>query len=301
MELRQLEYFCLAAKAGSFSAAAKNSYVTQQTLSAAIASLEGELGAALFYRKKHGIELTRFGSLAFERCTAILENVRDLEAQLADFHHAEETTIGFAYATACLPIDGTGFTLQEFKRFQALHPTIDVRLFELSSDACLAALNHGTADLAFIAGEPDAHTYDFCKLDDAHLLIAVAASHPLTQKTSVRFADLENVEIFPVPDLNLSYKRIVKGYERAGIVPKFAAIPFSLEHAREFVKSGAGVDFSPACYATDPPEGIVYLPLAREDSFTVPLGLASKLGHPEKPAVAELKQFIRALYNVPCT
>lgn len=43
MDVRQIEYFVLAAKAGSFSAAAKSAFVTQQTLSASVASLEGEV------------------------------------------------------------------------------------------------------------------------------------------------------------------------------------------------------------------------------------------------------------------
>lgn len=298
MELRQLEYFRLAAHAGSFSAAAKASYVTQQTLSAAIASLEAELGAPLFLRTKQGIELTRFGMIALAHSIDIMQDVQNFKERVARFHQSEDSSVGFAYATATLPMEGEGFTIRDVKRFQALHPSIDVRLFELSSDACLAALDHGAADLAFIAGKPNPSHYEFVKLADARLLVAVASGSPLAQKECVRFVDLAEFDIFPVPDLNLSYRKIVEGYERSQITPRFAAMPFSLERAHEFVRSGSGIDFSPACYADDHPEGISYVPLAPEDSFTVPLGLANRLGRPLKLATQDLRRFIRDRYEL---
>ena len=42
-----------------------------------------------------------------------------------------------------------------------------------------------------------------------------------------------------------------------------------------------------------PHEGIAYVPLAERDAFTLPLGLATKLGAAEKPVIAALKQAIK--------
>ena len=75
MDVRQIEYFVLAAKAGSFSAAAKSAFVTQQTLSASVASLEGEVKTPLFHRRRQGIELTDFGARFLPKCERVLEAV----------------------------------------------------------------------------------------------------------------------------------------------------------------------------------------------------------------------------------
>ncbi len=61
MRVEQLEYFLHVASYGSLSLAASKIYVGQPTLSAAISSLEKELGKPLFRRTRRGMELTSFG------------------------------------------------------------------------------------------------------------------------------------------------------------------------------------------------------------------------------------------------
>lgn len=61
MRVEQLEYFLHVATYGSLSLAASKIYVGQPTLSAAISSLEKELGKPLFRRTRRGMELTSFG------------------------------------------------------------------------------------------------------------------------------------------------------------------------------------------------------------------------------------------------
>lgn len=293
VDIRQIEYFCLAAKAGSFSAAAKSAFVTQQTLSASVASLEGEVGVPLFHRRRQGIELTDFGMQFLPKCEAVLDAVRGAEDFAARWRENARRTAAFAYATASLRDEGDGFTLATLRDFRAAHDEVDLRLFELTSDACLAAVERGSVDMAFVVGRPDPAVFEFTQLADGHLLVAVPEAHPLAARQAVSFADLADVELFPVPDLDVSYRRIVEGFARYGLTPHYAPAPFSLDAAREFVRAGRGVDFSPAHNAEAPHEGIVYLPLVKEDAFTLPLGLATKLGAQEKPVIAQLKAAVQ--------
>ncbi|MEC4184583.1 LysR family transcriptional regulator [Adlercreutzia sp. R21] len=293
MDLRQIEYFCLASKAGSFSAAAKSAFVTQQTLSASVAALEGELGMPLFHRRRQGIQLTDFGGAFLPKAVAVLEAARSAESFAAQWKESTHGAVAFAYATASLQDEGTGFTLATLRDFRATHAGADLRVFELTSDSCLAAVERGSVDMAFVVGRPDPSVFEFEQIAEGNLLVAVPASHPLAERQAISFADLAEVDLFPVPDLNISYHRIVEGFARYGLAPRYAPVPFSLDHAREFVRSGRGVDFSPAHNAEMPHEGIAYVPLTEEDSFTLPLGLASKLGVPEKPLVGELREAIR--------
>src|SRR5262245_25133567 len=61
MDLRELRYFIAAYEERSVTAASRRSFVSQPSVSAAIASLESELGAALFVRHKKGVSPTAAG------------------------------------------------------------------------------------------------------------------------------------------------------------------------------------------------------------------------------------------------
>ena len=61
MNLKQLEAFVRVAETKSFSAAAKQLYLTQPTVSAHIASLERELNTCLLVRNTKGVALSESG------------------------------------------------------------------------------------------------------------------------------------------------------------------------------------------------------------------------------------------------
>lgn len=79
MDLRQIRYFCAVADTGSFSAGARRAFITQPTLSAAIAALETELGHKLFQRRARGVTLTPEGQRALEHARAILRSAEMLK------------------------------------------------------------------------------------------------------------------------------------------------------------------------------------------------------------------------------
>jgi DNA-binding transcriptional LysR family regulator len=75
MDLRQVRYFIAVADAGSFSAGAKRAFVTQPTLSAAIAAFEDELGFSLFERQPRGVRLTARGLEMLETARNVLRQM----------------------------------------------------------------------------------------------------------------------------------------------------------------------------------------------------------------------------------
>ena len=86
MELRQLKYFIRVAECLNFSEAAKESCISQSTLSQQIKQLEQELGSELFLRNSRTVALTEAGVelLPYARSTikdadACIERIRDLK------------------------------------------------------------------------------------------------------------------------------------------------------------------------------------------------------------------------------
>ncbi len=62
MNQRQIDCFIAVAQCGGFSAAARQLYLSQSTVSQQVITLEHELGYPLFARKGHGVELTAAGN-----------------------------------------------------------------------------------------------------------------------------------------------------------------------------------------------------------------------------------------------
>lgn len=76
MTFQQLQYLLEVYRAGSVSQAAKNLYLAQSSVSAAISNLENELGFFIFNRTKYGMIPTVPGLEVIERAEHICENYR---------------------------------------------------------------------------------------------------------------------------------------------------------------------------------------------------------------------------------
>lgn len=79
LQLGSIELFCLAAEAGSFTAAAQLAGVTPAAVSRSILRLEKRLGSRLFARTTRSIRLTEAGRTFFEQCSQALSQL--VEAQ----------------------------------------------------------------------------------------------------------------------------------------------------------------------------------------------------------------------------
>ena len=73
MQLEQLEIFVAVARSGSFTAAAKQLYISHSSTSRAVSALEDELGVRLFYRGNRVNGLTAAGETLLEEAVKLLD------------------------------------------------------------------------------------------------------------------------------------------------------------------------------------------------------------------------------------
>ena len=83
MNFQSIHYFLQVARKRSFSQAAEELFITQQTLSASIASLEKELGCKLFVRHIP-LELTYGGELFLQYAKTFEQNYERMERDFAE-------------------------------------------------------------------------------------------------------------------------------------------------------------------------------------------------------------------------
>ncbi len=149
MTLTGMDYFVVLAQERSFTRAARSLHITQQSLSAHIASIERELGAQLVYRRTP-LELTYAGQTVLRYAHEVQQSMdamrQDLCAISADRKGVLRIGIAATRGRAIMP--------ELIETFQRRFPNITVALLEASNEALQEAVHGGTIDLA-IADLPD--------------------------------------------------------------------------------------------------------------------------------------------------
>ena len=116
--------FVAVAKAGSFSAAAREFGIPLATMSRRVADLEAELGARLLRRSTRRLSLTDQGQLFYEACSRILDDVRHAEKSVTGEYRTPKGDL-----TVTAPGGFGRLHLQPIViEFLAAYPDINLRL-----------------------------------------------------------------------------------------------------------------------------------------------------------------------------
>lgn len=184
MRLEQLEYFVAAAEAGSISGAAQRLKVSQPAVSAALRSLEEELGGRLFSRGNQGISLTLLGRLTCDDARKMLKLARGM---LARGRNAGARGAAQVCAQPLLSFHLTGNIIVPFRE---LHPDIDVFVRNVPNADIVAELKGGRAGIAVtlvalglkIREQARSMGYDMVSLYTDERRMFIGAGHPLAAR-----------------------------------------------------------------------------------------------------------------------
>lgn len=146
MTLQQLRYLVAIARAGSFSAAARQLFVTQPTLSQQITALEKELGVRMIERGHRSVRLTAFGARAVHFAEVILMNEAALIRESQAFSHTSRVRVGSIHAalTSLLP--------EAMTIFRKEHADVQIIIEEGGSLELAKAVGSGHLDFGIVAG-----------------------------------------------------------------------------------------------------------------------------------------------------
>ena len=150
MRTEYLEYLLHIAKTKSINTSAKELYISQQSLSKAIRSLETELGTALLERYHYGVELTEAGRLVVERAKIISDQVYKIDQELFPFVNKSVSTLqGNLHVGASVRLmNGVLYAIigSFFKR----NPFIKLYIDTQEPPTILTALQNGSLDVGLV-------------------------------------------------------------------------------------------------------------------------------------------------------
>ncbi|GAA0525722.1 LysR family transcriptional regulator [Paractinoplanes ferrugineus] len=152
-ELASLEILLAVARTGSLSAAGRDVGLTQQAVSARMASLEAQTGVRLAVRTTRGAELTPAGVVVAQWADRLLGVAQEVDAGLASLREDTRSRIrvsaSLTVAEQLLP--SWLVSVQADARRRGVTP-IQVVLEATNSEHVIAQVSAGHADLGFIEG-----------------------------------------------------------------------------------------------------------------------------------------------------
>ncbi len=242
--LRQLQYLVAIADTGRFGEAAERMHVTQPSLSAQIADMEGHLGAILLERGRHGATLTPVGAEVVRRARLILGQVEELRAAAS---HADAQLRG-RLRLGVLPSIGPYLLPESAKRLHSRFPALRLAIREEKTIDVDAHLADGRLDAGISTAKdhPSCHSLPLFQED---LWVCVSPEDELGKETGpVRLSKLKGREL-----LSLGY-----GHGLSAIVGELARKAgahvsteyegTSLDAIRHMAVMGAGVAIVPSLY-----------------------------------------------------
>ncbi len=252
MNFQSTHYFLQVAEKRSFSQAAEGLYITQQTLSASIASLERELGCPLFVRHVP-LELTYGGERFLQYAKNMLET-RD--RMLRDFAEIREEKRGRLRVGIAVN-RGRMLLPAAVRKYHEDWPLVEVRIDERKNDELLPALYDGEIDLAVANFPADAHGIVTEDYYEAEVVLAVSEKllkRQFGNRTEAVKAELLKTQdlrlLAPVPFLMSNIQGVTGRIERnlirqAGFAPEVRASSANIGTVMDMCVLGEGACFCP--------------------------------------------------------
>jgi LysR family hca operon transcriptional activator len=215
MELRHLRYFVAVADAGSLTvAAARKLHTSQPSLSRQIRDLEDEVGAQLFTRSAHGIELTPAGRAFLDHARLVLSHA---EAAAGAAHRIANPakpcfTMGFLtnHELTWMP--------ETFRILRDELPNIDVMISSQYSPQLADAILKGNVDAAFLRRERGVPELAFRLLVKEPLVVVLPSDHRLAARKAISPGDLVGETFVGVSHTAPVLRAVIDNYlKRSGI------------------------------------------------------------------------------------
>ena len=240
MNMKQALYFKTIAQYGTITAAAKQLYISQPSLSQTLRQIEDEVGTPLFDRSTSPFHLTYAG----ERYLKAVEAMLDIETRLKEEIESIRRDDGGRLRLGISVTRAMQVLPDVIPIFTKAYPNVPIELTEAASARLEGLLQKGQIDLALAALEANEANIAYELIEKESIGILAGKDSQLAQLVpSGTPISLEMVEKEAFVSLDTSHSsRIIQDrlFRRYNIRPKILLETSSLEVARRVaLKSGA--------------------------------------------------------------
>lgn len=203
MDMNVLKTFVAVCEYSGFSAAGEKLGYTQSTVSSQIKQLEKEVGAVLFDRIRHNVQMTEDGATVLRYAQKMLALQAQMEEEL---HHKDriEGQLRLAMASSI----GARFFSRDLLAFHQRYPFIRIKSIECGTEEMFELLRRNEVDIVFTL---DTHIFDpeftICGEAMEQVHFVTSADHPLTKLRTIQLANLIR-HPFILTEKNMSYRKV---------------------------------------------------------------------------------------------
>lgn len=196
VELRHLEYFLAVVEEGSFTRAAARLYMVQSSLSAALLSLERELGTELFIRGHRGSHLTDAGQALVEPARSALVSVEHAKDAVAEVNGLLRGTVRIAVLAVPPALD----LVDLITRFHARHPGVHLQVIPAGAESMVDLVADGEVDFAITPRSGRiSKALQFRSLISSSLAVLCPRGHRLAGARDIEPRDLADEWVIDLP------------------------------------------------------------------------------------------------------
>jgi DNA-binding transcriptional LysR family regulator len=286
--LRHFQYFVAVAEELSFRRAAERLHIAQPPLSRQIHQLEDRLGVALFRRLRSGVALTAAGE-------AFLPEARDVLVRVDKALNVGRSAPGpqrGLFVVGYTTVFDWSAIPNVFDNFKRRFPGWRIIVKGGHSIGLVRQLRNRTMDAALIGLHTDVPGLTVETIDEAPVVVALAARHRLAKKRKVSFAELNRETLFWFDRrLNPGYHDYCQAiFEKIDFRPKTIPEPPDHHLLLGLIAEGLGVALMSQSLQKVKREGVVFRALKDRHVPSMGIGVAYSADNrtPLLPAFVDL-------------
>jgi DNA-binding transcriptional LysR family regulator len=247
MQLNVLRYFLEVTEHGSVRKAAEQIHITPSAVSRHIAILEGMVGAPLFERRPRGMVLTPEGEILCKYAKRMMGNLDFVKAAIEEIQGMRQGTVRIFAIEAV----ASSILYPAIQDFMAKHSGVSFQVEVVGRDNSdvAHALLRDEADIGMMYKLNLNADINYVDEFDTPFAVIAAPSHPLASRTEVSVRDLAGIAISGLQSSAASRRIIEDASRSSGAQIDYTLTVNSMEMAKEFARTGAGIAILPAVFA----------------------------------------------------
>lgn len=258
--LKHLEVFRAIIESGSYHKAATTLELTQPTLTAAIKTLERELGVTLIERSTRNVKFTPAGKELYTHLPSIFERLDIALSSAKDVASGGGGSISVGYIDFAM----LGPLPEILAKFRSVNKNVHVDLNFISSRNQIEAVYKRSIDLGFIMSNDNTLPEDLCSkpISREGLVAVLPPNHKLSNSAGIKLNDLKDAD-FVMGDKTWSgfNNLVTRLCTSRGFQPRIRETAHLREELLSMVMAGLGTLIYPKCIENTSRFGLKIVPI----------------------------------------
>jgi len=293
LNFNQLRSFYQVAKTLSFTAAAKELFITQPGVTTHVKAFEEFCDLKLLKKRGRKVFLTDEGKILYEHARKIFETEKEIENTLEDMRKLNIGVLRLAstktYARYFMPL--------LISNFHEAYPHIKIHLDEGSSRDMSRSLLDFRNEIAIVAMAEGHPHVQFIPFSREQVVVIVSPEHPFAGRQGVRFAELTAEPVIMKEDGSGTRKLVNELFAAYEATPDVLVETSNTEFIKQLVRRGEGIAFLvKEAVAQELEEGNLALIHLREPLF-LDVSIARLKGQPLSPAAKAFLDTLGAFWT----